>query len=188
LKPGEAILASLFASHRQWYLPTCAIDSLTDAEIRNHPERLIKMHIQILKGNQIILPSRYVIFLQQVKDNYITVDLKNGGIGRDKVFQAIRSGDSDELNQQIAEWRLEGIEYVGSTDPAEQYKLKLPICNMNDVLFAHLFLASNIGNKKRDDHGGYGSIEIYTRNKGEVERYSSTIRVDDSNSLHVIEA
>ncbi|MDR2603304.1 MAG: hypothetical protein LBC11_01955 [Puniceicoccales bacterium] len=188
LKPGEAILASLFAPHRQWSLPTCAIDSLTNAEIRNHPERLIKMYIQILKGDQIILPSGYVILLQQVKDNYITVDLKNGGKGRDEVFRAIRSGDSDELNQQIEMWEQTGIKYVESTDPAEQYKLKLPIHNMNDVLFAHLFLASNFGNKKINDHCSYGSIEIYTGNKGEVERCSSTIQVDDSNFLNVIEA
>ncbi|MDR2432176.1 MAG: hypothetical protein LBD34_00240 [Puniceicoccales bacterium] len=41
LKSGEAILASLFAPHRQLCLPTCTINSIINEEIRNHPERLI---------------------------------------------------------------------------------------------------------------------------------------------------
>jgi hypothetical protein len=44
---------------------------------------------------------------------------------------------------------------------------------MNDLLFAHIFQASNFGNKKIDDFGGFGTMLIYA---GHSE-YSSKISI-----------
>jgi hypothetical protein len=56
-----AILSSLFIPHRQLDLPTSTIDSLINAEIRNHPERLIKMHKQMLESEKFTLPNGHTI-------------------------------------------------------------------------------------------------------------------------------
>jgi hypothetical protein len=66
LTPAVAILSSMFTPHRQRYFPTCTIDSLINAEIRNHPERLIKIYKQMLEGDQFTLPSGYAIQEQEI--------------------------------------------------------------------------------------------------------------------------
>ncbi|MDR1232692.1 MAG: hypothetical protein LBJ75_00270 [Puniceicoccales bacterium] len=76
--PAVAILASLLAPHRQFDLPTCTIDSTINAEIRNHPERLIKIYTQMLGGDQIPFPSGHALLQQLVGNGSITVDLRNG--------------------------------------------------------------------------------------------------------------
>jgi hypothetical protein len=187
LKPAAAILASLFTPHRQKELPTCAIDSLINEEIQNYPERLIQIYIQMLSGNQFIFPSGCAIQQQQIVDGSISIDLKNGGEGRDIIFEDIESGDRTKIDQRIAKWRLEGIEYVKSADPAEKYKLKMSIHNMNDVLFVHFLLASNFGNKKIDRNDDFDTMLIYTGHRKYVKTYSSDIRVDGSNFLNGIE-
>ncbi|MDR1528301.1 MAG: hypothetical protein LBS22_01800, partial [Puniceicoccales bacterium] len=82
LRPAEVIVASLFTPHRQEALPTCAICSLINAEIRNHPERLIKMYTQMLSSDQFTFPSGYAVRQQPIVDGFITIDLANGGKGR----------------------------------------------------------------------------------------------------------
>jgi hypothetical protein len=183
LRPGEAALASLFTPHRQRGLPTCTINSTINAEIRNHPERLIKMYAQMLEGPQFTFPSGYVVQQQPIVDGFITVDLTNGNIRRDRVFEDIASGDPAKIAQQKARWRQEGIEYVESTDEAEKYKFEMPIHNMNDVLFVHFFQASSFGNRKMDSNGESGTMLIYAGKGGRTEMYSSTIRVDGSSFL-----
>ncbi|MDR2603302.1 MAG: hypothetical protein LBC11_01945, partial [Puniceicoccales bacterium] len=138
-------------------MPTCTIHSLINEEIRNHPERLISMYIQMLSDDQITLPSGYAIQQQAVDGGFIAVDLKNGGEGRNEIFRDIESGDPTKIDARKVKWQQYGIEYVESTNLAEQYKLRLPVHNMNDLLFAHIFQASNFGNKKIDDFGGFGT-------------------------------
>jgi hypothetical protein len=185
LDPAVAILASLLTPHRQFSLPTCAMDSLINAEIRNHPERLIQIYVQMLEGNQFTLPSKCTIQLQQVENGFIPVDLKNGGRGRNRLFKDITDGDRAKIDQQIEGWKQEGVEYVESTDEAEKYKLRLPIYNMNDVLFAHLFLTSNLGNSQidNDNDDDYGFILIYSGNDVDDTTSLPTIQVDGSNFL-----
>ncbi|MDR2603305.1 MAG: hypothetical protein LBC11_01960 [Puniceicoccales bacterium] len=171
LRPAEAALASLFPPHRQKGTPTCTIHSLINEEIRNHPERLISMYIQMLSKDQITFPSGYAVPLRPIVDGSITVDLKNGGKGRDFIFEDIESGDLVKVDAQKAEWQQGGIKYTESADPAEKYKLRVPVHNMNDLLFAHIFQASNFGNRKICDFNGFGTTLIYA---GHSE-YSSKI-------------
>jgi hypothetical protein len=99
--PAVAIVASLCTPHRQADIPTCSVDSLINEEIRNHPERLIEIYAQMLGGgDQIAFPSGYIVKLQPIIDGFITVDLKNGGIRRDDVFEDIMSGDSAKITKQ----------------------------------------------------------------------------------------
>ncbi|MDR1173213.1 MAG: hypothetical protein LBK24_00245 [Puniceicoccales bacterium] len=99
--PAVAIVASLFTLHRQMDMPTCSMDSLINEEIRNHPEQLIEIYAQMLGGgDQIAFPSGYIVELQPIIEGFITVDLKNGGIGRDDVLENIASGDSTKITKQ----------------------------------------------------------------------------------------
>ncbi|MDR1457634.1 MAG: hypothetical protein LBI47_02170 [Puniceicoccales bacterium] len=180
LKSSEAILASLLAPHRQWSLPTCTINSLINAEIQNHPERLIPMYMHMLDSDQFTFPSGYALQLQPMVDGYTTIDLKNGGYGRNDIFESV------SRHAVIAEWRKEGIEYVKSADEAEKYKLKMPVHNMNDVLFAHFFQVSGFGNNNIDFDTNYGTMLIYAGHKKFTRTFSAKIQVDGSNFLAVI--
>jgi hypothetical protein len=168
LNPATAILASLFTPHRQSSLPTCTMNSLINAEIRNYPERLIEIYAQMLGGgNQFTSPGGYAFQPQPMENGFVTVDLKNGGPrGRDKVFEAIVKGGPSEIAEQKEAWQREGIEYIELADEADRYKLKLPIHNMNDVLFDHLFQASNFGNGKIDDQTEFGTMLMYAGYRG----------------------
>ncbi|MDR1890663.1 MAG: hypothetical protein LBQ23_00555, partial [Puniceicoccales bacterium] len=130
-KPAVAILSSLFTPHRQKYLPTCTINSLINAEIRNHPERLIEMYRQMLGSDQFTLPSGYAIRQKKIRRGFITVDLTNGGDGKNLVFRAITSGDTDKVKKRKERWLKEGITYPESGNPEDKYKLRLPVHNMN---------------------------------------------------------
>jgi hypothetical protein len=180
LRSGEAILASLFTPHRQQSLPTCSMNSLINAEIRNHLARLIAMYAQMLSDPQFTFPSGCAVQQQPMVDSFITVDLQNGKKERDRIFGDVRSGDPTKIARQIAEWRQEGIEY----DPTEQYKLRMPVHNMNDVLFAYLFQTSEFGNWRMtgDD---YGTAVVYS---GHVYSEDESIEVNDSNFLDVMTA
>jgi hypothetical protein len=181
LCPGEAILASLLTPHRQLGLPTCTIHSLINAEIRNHPERLIKMYIQMLRDGQFTFPSGYAVQLQPMVGGSVTVDLRYGGAGRNRLFKDITDGDRAKIDQQIKDWKREGIEYVESTDETKKYKLKMPVYNMNDILFTHFCRASNFGNGKIDI-SEYGTMLVYAGN----DEYSATTPVDGSKFLEGI--
>ncbi|MDR0693339.1 MAG: hypothetical protein LBF49_02080 [Puniceicoccales bacterium] len=183
LNPGVAILASLFTPHRQLSLPTCIIDSLFNAEIRNHPERLIEIYMQMLSKSQFTFPSGCAVQLQPIVNGSITVDLKNGGEGKKVVFEAIVSGDPDKIDQQIKDWKREGVGYVKSADKKEKYKLKMPIRNMNDVLFTHFLRESNYGNWKMCINAEYGIMLLYAGHRAYDEIYSREIPVDGSNFL-----
>jgi hypothetical protein len=132
-------------------------------------------------GDQIAFPSGYIVKLQPIKKKHITVDLKNGGIGRDDVFDDIMSEDSAKIAKQKKRWQDEGIKYTKSVDEAEKYKLGLPIHNMNDILFAHLFQASDFGNRRIYDDGSFGTALVYA---GHQEAYLRGISVNGSKFLH----
>jgi hypothetical protein len=175
LTPNVAILASLFTPHRQLSLPACTIHSTINAEIRNHPERLIEMYTQMLGGDQFTFPSGYAVQQQSIVNDFITVDLKDGGRGKEHAFEDITSGDPDRIAEQKGNWEREGIGYSKSTNEAEKYKLKLPIHNMNDVLFANFIQASNFGNKKIDHNHNFGTALVYAGHERERKIFSSTV-------------
>jgi hypothetical protein len=179
LNPIEAILESLFTPHRQYGFPTCEIDSNINAENHNHPERLIKIYIQMLSNSQFTFPSGYAVQLQPIVDGFITVDLTNGGEGRNDVFEDIASGDPTKIAEQIAEWQQAGIGY----DPAKKYELKIPVYNMNDILFAHSVLATNFGNKEINCNDEYGTMLVYAGYGKYDNIYLPTIKVDGPNFL-----
>jgi hypothetical protein len=187
LRSYEAILASLFTPHRQQSLPTCTMNSIINEETRNHLERLIAMYEQMLASGQLTFPSGYAVRQQSVVNGFLTVDLRNGGRGRAAVFEDITGGDPAKRTQQIARWREEGIEYAPSNNQTKKYKLRMPVRNMNDVLFAHFFQASNFGNS-RIDHGDFGTMLIYAGHLRAAMEYQSVIQVDKSNLPGVIAA
>jgi hypothetical protein len=133
--------------------------------------------------NQFTLPSGYVVLQIPIEDGFTTVDLKNGGEGKKDIFKDVVGGDSSEIDQQKESWRQEGIRYIESADEAEKYRLRLPVHNMNDLLFAHLFQASNFGNWKIDRGINYGTTLIYAGYKEYAKACSSQIRIDGSNFL-----
>jgi hypothetical protein len=184
LNPPVAILASLFTPYRQSDdLPTGAINSLQIAETRNHPERLIKMYIQMLTSDQFTFPSGYVVQQQLVRNGFVVVDLKDG-LMKGVILENIMSEDFVKADQQKATWRKEGIEYVESTNPSEQFKLKMPIHNMNDVLFAHFFQVSSFGNRRiKDNDNNFGAMLIYTGIGEFAKMYPLETFVDGSNFL-----
>jgi hypothetical protein len=119
------------------------------------------MFTQMLRGDQFTFPSGYVVSQQPIENDFITVNLKNGWLGRNKVFGDIMSGKRPRIYQQKVKWREEGIEYTVSTNREEKYKLKLPVHNMNDVLFANFFQESNFGNWKIWPNSNWGTIVLY---------------------------
>ncbi|MDR1457528.1 MAG: hypothetical protein LBI47_01605 [Puniceicoccales bacterium] len=183
LRPAEAILASLFTPHRQWSLPTCTMNSLINEEIRNHLERLIAMYEQMLASGQLTFPSGHTVWQQIIANGFITADLRNGGRGRAAVFEDITGGDSTKRTQQIAKWRQEGIEYIESPDETEKYKLRMPVHNMNDVLFTHFLLASNFGNSKMGFDENYRTMLVYAGIWQHRKTYSPAIPVGGSKFL-----
>jgi hypothetical protein len=186
LTPGEAILASLLSPHRQSSTPTCAINSLINAEILDHPERLVPMYAQMLSGDQFAFPSGYAVQQQPIVDGFITVNLENGGPkGRGKVFEDIVSGEPNKIAQRMGKWHNAGIRYAGLNNEAEKYKLGLPVHNMNDMLFAHLFQASNFGNSEIDGDSVFGTMLIYA-GREDAQVFSNRISVDGPNFLEGI--
>lgn len=141
----------------------------------------------MLSGDQFNFPSGYAVQQQQMMDGFITIDLKNGGMGRNDVFEDITDGDPAKAAEQIEEWKKEGIEYVESTNLAEKYKLRLPVHNMNDILFAHLLRVSNFGNSKMSLDSEFCTTLIYAGHMNHWETYTLEIQVDRSNFLAVIE-
>jgi hypothetical protein len=181
LTPAVAILSSLFTPHRQRSLPTCAMNSLINAEIRNHPERLIEMYEQMLGGNQFTLPGGHAIQQQKIEGGFITVDLKNGWWSRSEVFGGITSRGAVKVKKRKERWQEEGIICPESGNPEDKYKLNLPVYNMNDILFAHFFQASDFGNRNIDIGGNYGTMLLYAGHKRYSKTCSPTISVRGSN-------
>ncbi|MDR0741971.1 MAG: hypothetical protein LBE98_00710 [Puniceicoccales bacterium] len=68
-------------------------------------------------------------------------------------------------------------------DEAEKYILKIPIRNMNDMLFAHLVLASNFGNEKISGDRNFGAMLIYTGHTYRSPVYPLRIGMDNQNCL-----
>jgi hypothetical protein len=136
----------------------------------------------MLSSDQFTFPSGYAVRQQPIVDGFITIDLANGGKGRDIVFEDITGGDPAKIAERIARWQQAGIKYVESANPAEKYKFEMPIHNMNDVLFVHFFQASNFGNRKMD-LCECGTMRIYAGKERRIEIFPSTIRVGGSNFL-----
>ncbi|MDR2629022.1 MAG: hypothetical protein LBC30_03485 [Puniceicoccales bacterium] len=178
LSPAIAILASLFTPHRQQSLPACTIYARINAEIWNHPERLILIYRQMLETPQFTLPSGYAILPQPMRDGPITVDLKNGGQGKERVFRDIDSGNPSKIQWQKNLWDSEGIGYAESTEPEEKYRLTLPIHNMNDALFAHIFQESFGKEHICHDDINYGIALLYAGHlDASKEAYPNTFKL-----------
>ncbi|MDR2432177.1 MAG: hypothetical protein LBD34_00245 [Puniceicoccales bacterium] len=109
-------------------------------------------------------------------------------MGKDTVFEDIRSGDLTKIVIRKVIWRKEGIEYLESTDEAKKYKLKMLVHNMNDLLFAHLFQASNFGNGKINGDKTYGTMESYAGHMEHTKVFPWKMQIDNSNFLNVIAA
>jgi hypothetical protein len=144
----------------------------------------------MLGDDQFTFPSGYAVKLGSIVNGFITVDLIDGGDGSLAVFRDIFCGNFQKIAQRKEMWQETGIkyEYVESTtdedeDEDESRRLRLPIHNLNDVLFAHIFQSSNFGNRTIDSGDNYGTILVYAGHKECAEMYSSEIPVDDSNFL-----
>jgi hypothetical protein len=136
------------------------------------------MYGQMLESDQFTLPSGYAIQQQEIGEGFITVDLKNGGHGRKYVFEYITSGNPNKIKKQKDLWLEEGMKYLGLLS---NHKLSLPVHNMNDILFAHFFQASNFGNKNINGDRNYGTMLLYAGHKEYSEIYPHTINVRGSN-------
>ncbi|MDR1255728.1 MAG: hypothetical protein LBJ94_02280 [Puniceicoccales bacterium] len=164
VKPGEAILISLFSLHRQTGLPSCTINSMINADLRNHPERIAKILEQILAGSIFNLPSKYPIHQQQIMGRegggYIPADLTMGNeIKRDEIF----------AQENSCNYLAAGIE----RDSNNPYGLLIPVRNLVDVLFVNFFQASKFGNRHLVTKGGqHGTMFIYHGVKSERDTYS----------------
>jgi hypothetical protein len=159
------------------------MNSLINEEIRNHLERLIAMYAQMLSDPQFTFPSGHTVRQQPIANGFITADLRNGGRGRADVFEDITGGDSTKRTQRIAKWRQEGIEYIESPDETEKYKLRMPVHNMNDVLYTHLFQASDWGNSKIGHDATYRTMLVYAGHRELGKIYSPAIPVGGSKFL-----
>jgi hypothetical protein len=138
VKPGEAILISLFSLHRQKGLSSCATSSIINAELRNHPERIAKILEQILAGSTFNLPSGHPIHQQQIV----------GGNGRYYIPANLATGDNAQRDEIFAQENLYDYLAAGiERDSSNPYGLLLPVRNLTDVLFANFFQASEFGNK-----------------------------------------
>jgi hypothetical protein len=134
----------------------------------------------MLRGDQFTFPSGYVVSQQPIENDFITVNLKNGWLGRNEVFGEIMSGKRPRIYQQKDRWREEGIEYTESTNREEKYKLRLPVHNMNDVLFANFFQASDFGNWKILPDAHWGTIVLYAgQYTGRKEAFKTVLNVPD---------
>jgi hypothetical protein len=140
----------------------------------------------MLEGEQFTLPSGYAIRQQEIAGGFITVDLKNGWDGKDLVFRDITSGDHDRVEKRKDLWQAEGITYPGSGNAEDKYKLRLPVHNMNDILFAHFFQASDFGKEDIDDDCSFGTILLYAGHKECSKAYLPEINVVGANFLDVM--
>ncbi|MDR2779208.1 MAG: hypothetical protein LBB16_02895, partial [Puniceicoccales bacterium] len=184
LSYSEAILASLFTPHRQSSLPTCSINSLINEEIFNHPERLVQMYKQILSNGQYTFPSGHTVQPRPIEGGYVTVDLKHGGSGRNEIFKYIKGRDPAKIATQIARWREEGILYDQSSNGHTNYELRLPVHNLNDLLFADLVEASNFGRQRTigiDLSFNFDTASVYAGRSGYFTVYKKWISVSDTN-------
>ncbi|MDR0679652.1 MAG: hypothetical protein LBF42_01270 [Puniceicoccales bacterium] len=186
LSSSEAILASLFTPHRQLSMPTCTINSLINEEIFNHPERLVQMYMRLLSGGEYAFPSGHVVQPKPITGSYITVDLKHGWTGRNAIFKDIKSGDPAKIGAQINRWQEEGILYELSSDSHTNYKLQLPMHNLNDLLFADLLEAADFGTKMgilsiAKVETNYNTALVYAGRNGYFGVYKKWISVSDTN-------
>jgi hypothetical protein len=158
MRPGELILASLFSPHRQRHLPSCTINSWINNMIFNNSEQLAKMFASALANGFFYTLSGYFIKLPSVVDGLITVDLENGGRGRDSAFRDIDSGDQAKADAQVKEWQNDGIVYDSE---AGEHKLGLPVRNLNDLCFAGIF-QETFGSSRINSNTEYGTMHVLT--------------------------
>jgi hypothetical protein len=140
----------------------------------------------MLSSDQFTFPSGYAVRQQPIVDGFITIDLANGGKGRDSIFKQITSRNPSKIAQQQTTWQQEGVKYVESPNAEAKYKLSMPIHNMNDGLFVYLFQTSNFGNWEIESNKNYGIMSIYTGYREDIELFSSETLVDDTNFLEGI--
>ncbi|MDR0693010.1 MAG: hypothetical protein LBF49_00335, partial [Puniceicoccales bacterium] len=181
LCPSEAILASLFSPPRQMKLPMCTMYSFINAEIRNHTGQLMATYMQMIIGDQFTFQSGYTVRMQPVVNGYITLDLGKTKSGREALAN-LMSKDPAIVTQQTEAWLKEEVECTPSTNSADQFRLKMRVRNMNDVLFTHFIRESSFGNGNIGYDENFGTTRI---SAGHNE-YSTIIRVDGSNFLPVI--
>ncbi|MDR3144026.1 MAG: hypothetical protein LBT64_00805 [Puniceicoccales bacterium] len=143
---GIAILHSLICPHRQRNIPTCTIDSIVIAELRNSILFIAKMYVQIMTQNWFSMPSGFSVHLGKIENGYVVVDLEYGGRGRNIVFSEIFM---DTL-------KISGIE----CDPQRKFSLKILVKNLNDIFFAKFF-QSNFGNSRESMLPKLGTMHTY---------------------------
>jgi hypothetical protein len=156
MKPGQAILVSLLSPHRQKSLPTCAISSFVINATFNCPWQLAEMYASALANWEFHTPSEYQVSLPPFENGYVPVDLQRGGEeGIKCVFKNINSLDQKKIDDQIEEWKMEGISY----NPEIPNTLNMPMRNLTDLWVASLFQAT-FGNSEINKSGGYGTRKV----------------------------
>jgi hypothetical protein len=162
LKLNTAVLASLFSPHRQTYLPTCAINSIMNADIHNNPAVPAKMMIQMLTIGVTHTPSGYVLRLPSIKDGFVAVDLSEGlKNATKKIFDSSKA----DIHAIYGIRRNEENENV----------LLLPIFDANDALLAAYFQASPFGNR------GLERCDIYLDRGATLMRYG----IGENSKVHL---
>jgi hypothetical protein len=136
VKPGEAILISLFSLHRQKGLPSCAINSIINAELRNHPERIAKILEQILAGPTFNFPGGRLAHQEKI----IRED------GRCYIPASLVFGNKRERGKIFAQENLHNYLSSGiERDSNSTDGLLIPVKDLNDVFFANFFQNSGFG-------------------------------------------
>jgi hypothetical protein len=158
LTPGQAMLASLLTPHVQLPLPTCTINSLINWLILNKSSELVNIFSDMLDRNKLeqgtgqsafTLPGGRLVSKVGISDDgTVTVDLSQGGRGRDAVFSKT---EAMEL------WGSYGIKYDGS----EPHKLGIEVRNLTDILFANL-LQTTFGDSAINSSCDYGVPLVYS--------------------------
>jgi hypothetical protein len=156
LRPHEAILASLLTPHRQMSLPTCSIDALINAETFNHPERLAKTYLDLLRtapedtvpfgtaGISLLARQVYPGNAASPPSILVTptaVDFPQEGKASLPSSNPVCIFGLGDTNHPYAtkkiDWKAEEIDTVVDATTSSPVQLKLPIRNLADLFFAN---------------------------------------------------
>jgi hypothetical protein len=121
----KAVLIALLLPHVQLpWMPTCAIDAYISELKMNNPCEAVEIFKTILTTGNLCLKSGYVGTQPQVCDGKIMVNIKNCPESVNCIFG----------NQEGVKF-LKDIAIISGSD----YKVYIPIFDMNDILFADIF-------------------------------------------------
>jgi hypothetical protein len=173
-KLGEAILISLFSLHRQKGLYTCAIDSMINAKIRNSPDSLALMYIDMLTQDHFTTPGGHRICQRPIKKHalskksYIPIDLSKGWA---------------EAVKDLKTPKAKALQRAAKIKPTKHGLILPSPKDLNGMFFANFFQASLFGdeNLKEHGHGNYAVSYIYDNLDSSGEIYN-TLAIDVSKS------